>query len=287
MRARLMSMLTLAALLGCDHTAREAPSSSAAVFVSHQRERLSRATSLYEGEEVRDDSASTALPATITNMVIRTATASIEVDSLEPAIARVKELALRVGGYLANSATSAGKNQLRQASLVMKVPAARFDDVMSGLTPIGRLESANVSSQDVGEEYVDVTARMENARRLERRLIDLLATRTGKLKDVLDVEQELARVREQIERHEGRLRYLRAYTAMSTLTIGVHEPIPIVATAGRGVMGEAFRQAWRNLVALVAFGVSALGIVIPLGSLALLVWFVARRGRRVFTQRTA
>src|SRR5205823_10851551 len=78
--------------------------------------------------------------------------------------------------------------------------------------PIGKLESVNVSAEDVGEEYVDVAARMANARRLESRLIDLLAARTGKLKDVLDVEQELARVREEIERYEGRLRYLKAHS---------------------------------------------------------------------------
>jgi len=83
------------------------------------------------------------------------------------------------------------------------VPAGRFDEVVAGLRPMGRLESVNVNAQDVGEEYVDVTARIDNARRLEQRLIGLLATRTGKLKDVLDVEQTLARVREEIERYEG------------------------------------------------------------------------------------
>jgi hypothetical protein len=74
---------------------------------------------------------------------------------------------------------------------------------------------------------------MENARRLETRLIDLLATRTGKLKDVLDVERELARAREEIERYEGRLRYLRAHATLSTLTISLHEPLPVVGRAGR------------------------------------------------------
>jgi hypothetical protein len=155
------------------------------------------------------------------------------------------------------------------------------------LAPIGKLESVSVAAEDVGEQFVDVTARMENARRLERRLIDLLATRTGKLKDVLDVEQTLARVREEIERHEGRIRYLRAHTAMSTLNIEVHEPVPIVASAGRGPLGEAFRQAWRNFVGLLAFAVQSLGVVIPLGALALVGWFIAKRSRRLWSQRTA
>lgn len=223
-------------------------------------------------------------PDAISTMVIRTATASVEVDSLEPAIARVKELASRLGGYVANSGVEAGKNRLRRASLEVKIPAGRFEDVVAGLEPIGKLETINVSAQDVGEEYVDVTARMENSRRLERRLIDLLASRTGKLKDVLDVEQALARVREEIERSEGRMRYLRAHTAMSTLSITVHEPLPVVGSAGRSVMGEAFKQSWRNFVVLVSLVVQSLGVVIPLAALGVLIW-VAKR--RVVGQRTA
>jgi hypothetical protein len=218
------------------------------------------------------------------NMLIRTATASIEVDSLEVAIEHTKQLATRVGGFVANSTIDAGRNRLRSATLEVKLPAPRFEEALAGLSPIGKLETVNVSAEDVGEEFVDVTARMENARRLERRLIDLLANRTGKLKDVLAVEESLAQVREQIERYEGRMRYLRAHTAMSTLSISVHEPIPVVGHAGRSVMGEAFRQAWRNFVALIAIVVQSLGVVIPLGALAVVVW-IARR--RVMKQRVA
>jgi len=215
----------------------------------------------------------------ISNMLIRTATASIEVDSLEIAVAQVKQLAAQFGGYVANSGIESGQKRLRNATLEVKVPATRFDDALSGLTPIGKVESVNVSAEDVGEEYVDVGARMENARRLERRLIDLLGTRTGKLKDVLAVETELARVREEIERYEGRMRYLKAHTATSTLSVTVHEPVPVVGTAGHSVMGDAFAQSWRNFVVLVSLAVQSLGVALPLGLVALTAWFVTRRWR--------
>ena len=221
------------------------------------------------------------------NMVIRTAQASVEVDSLERAVALVRGLAERVGGYVANTALQTGRGQLRSATLEVKIPADRFDEGLAGLAPIGKLESVNVSAEDVGEEFTDVTARIENARRLESRLIALLATRTGKLKDVLDVEQALARVREEIERYEGRLRYLHAHAALSTLAISVHEPIPVVGRAGSSVMAEAFKQAWRNFVALVAWFVQALGIIVPLGGLATAAWLGARRWRKARAPRTA
>src|SRR5437773_5664546 len=156
-----------------------------------------------------------------------------------------------------------GRGQVRSATMEVKVPANRFDEGLSGLAPIGKLESVNVSAEDVGEEFTDATARMANARRLETRLIELIATRTGKLKDVLDVEQELARVREEIERYEGRLRYLQAHAALSTLTISVHEPVPVVGHPGSSVVTEAFKQAWRIFVWLFALVGQSLGILSP------------------------
>ena len=221
------------------------------------------------------------------NMVIRTGQTSIEVDSLERAVSQVRLLAGRIGGYVANTTVQTGHSQLRSATLEVKIPADRFDDGLGGLAGLGKVESVNVNAEDVGEEFTDVTARMGNARRLESRLIDLLATRTGKLKDVLDVEQQLARVREEIERYEGRLRYLHAHAVLSTLTIYVHEPLPVVGRAGSSVIGEAFKQAWRNFVALVAACIRGLGIVIPLGVVATAGWLSLRRWQRARSLRTA
>ena len=199
------------------------------------------------------------------SMVIRAGYASVEVDSLDPAVTALRLAAERVGGYVGNANVVAGREQHRTAVLEVKVPAARFDDLIAGLRPLGRVESVNVSAQDVGEEYVDVTTRIANARRLEERLIDLLANRTGKLQDVLNVERELARVREEIERHEGRLRYLRSRTSLSTLSVSLHEPVPITGNPSAGdVVAEAFRRAWRNLLALVAGAIASLGVLVPL-----------------------
>jgi hypothetical protein len=217
------------------------------------------------------------------SMVIRTGRAAIEVDSLEPAVALVRDLASRLGGHVANTSLQTGTGQLRSATLELKIPAARFDDALAGLNPIGKLQSVDVQAQEVGEEYVDVTARVANARRLEQRLITILATRTGKLQDVLEVEQALARVREEIERYDGRLRYLRARVALSTLSVYLHEPVPVVGRVGSSVIGEAFKQAWRNFVGLVALVIQSLGIVLPLGAVAAGAWWAYRRwgrGRR-------
>ena len=216
-------------------------------------------------------------------MLIRTGDARIKVTSVDTAIARLQELARRVGGYVANSSAQAGENELRQATIELKIPSARFAEVEVGLNALGKVEYVNVNTQDVGEEFVDVTARVENSRRLEQRLIQLLATRTGKLEEVLSVERELARVRETIERYEGRLRYLRTRVDISSLTVTVHESEPIVGGLGTGNrIVEAFKNAWRNFVGFVAAVIEAMGVLLPLGIIGFFVtrWVLRTRASR-------
>ena len=210
-------------------------------------------------------------------LILRTGQASIEVDSLEVAMGRLRRLAQRAGGFVADAAVQSGRDQVRHATLELKVPSARFDELTEGLQPIGRLEFVNVSAEDVSEEFVDLTARAANGRKMEERLIELLRTRTGKLQDVLSVERELARVREEIERIEGRLRYLRTSAQLSTLSVSLHEPLPIVATQGRGPIAEAFREAWRNFVGVLAGAIASLGYLVPV---VVLGWGILTIGRK-------
>jgi hypothetical protein len=213
-------------------------------------------------------------------MLIRTGQVRIEVDSLERAVREVERLAASLGGSVLNSTVVVGERERRSATIAFKVPAARFDDAMGGLRPVGRLESMNVQAVDVGEEFVDVSARLEAARQLEQRLLEILRTRTGELEDVLAVERELARIRTEIERYEGRLRYLRARVAMSQVTAELHEPVSLVAaTPGEHVLGTAARQAWRNFVGLLAAVIASLGFVVPLALMTGGAWWLLRRRR--------
>jgi hypothetical protein len=223
-----------------------------------------------------------AQPGAPTSMIVRSGTAAVEVDSLEAGVARLRELVRAVpGAYVANTSLEAGERQSRRATLEIKVPAARFDGMVAGLSPLGRVETVSVTADDVTEEYVDVGARVENARRLEARLVDLLARRTGKLEEVLSVERELARVREEIERYDGRLRYLRAHAAVSTLAVTLHEPLPVLGGApGASPIRAAFGESWRNLVRVVAGLIAISGVVVPLALLGALAWLAARRLRR-------
>lgn len=210
---------------------------------------------------------------TLQRPVIRTGSATIEVDSLDRAVARARAMARALGGYLAGSSQHADRGRHESGAFEMRVPATALDDFLDSIKTLGRLEAVALSSTDVGEETVDVKARVENARWLERRLLELIATRTAKLKDVLDAERDLASVRGVVEGLQARQRYLETHAEMSSFTLSLHEPWPVeerhVAT---GTLARAVAQAWRNFMAVIAFGIAALGAVVPLALIASVGW---------------
>ncbi len=213
-------------------------------------------------------------------MLIRTATIALRVDSLERAIAHARALAEQLGGTVGAVEVNTGIESQRTASLELRVPSARFDEALTGVSPLGTVEHSASGAEDVGEEYVDMAARIANGHRIEERLIGLFATRTGKLSDVLLLERELARVRGEIEQAEGRRRYLGRRAATSSITLAMHEPLPIIAhDPADHPIHDALGTMWHNFTGLVAFSVASLGYVLPLGLVLLLAWRTRRAWR--------
>lgn len=113
-----------------------------------------------DADALQDVNAATAPAPT---MVIRTGQAFIEVDKVDPALLKIRQLTAQVGGYITNSSISAGRDQIRQATLELKIPVTKYDQAVGSLSTIGKVETVNSTAQDVGEEFVDVTARVKNA----------------------------------------------------------------------------------------------------------------------------
>ena len=198
-------------------------------------------------------------------MLVRQGEASVEVRHVDDAVSRIRQTAAQFGGFVANTAVRTGKDEQPSASLEVRVPTAQFDGLLAALRTVGKVERITAGAEDVGEEYVDLGARAANARRVEARLVEMLATRTGKLSDVLTVEQELARVRQEIERHDARLRWLERRAALSSLTVALHEPVGLIDRPSPGPIVEAIGLAWQRMLGIIAWCIASLGILVPLG----------------------
>lgn len=221
-------------------------------------------------------------------MIIRNATLRGEVQVVDDWLAALNDDLRRHDGFVIDSEARNDARGVRSGTVRVRVPAARFDSLLSDLRALfSRLESEAVTGQDVTEEFVDLTARLANQREAEGRLREILQ-RAGSVSDVLEVERELTRVRETIERLEGRERYLRDRVALATITVEWHEPWPMGGeAAGPGfwaLLGDGVRDGLRGFAevsrGLVVVAISGLPLYILLAVMLWLLWRMRRRLRR-------
>ena len=136
-------------------------------------------------------------------MIARTASLTIVAKDFEVARAAVERIVRQHKGYVADLATNAPKDAARTLTATLRIPAPQLEAAIADLKALGRVEQETQSGEDVTKQYADLVARLNNSRAAEKRLVDILQQRTGKVSEVLEVEQEIARVREEIEQMEA------------------------------------------------------------------------------------
>lgn len=158
-------------------------------------------------------------------MVIREASLKLQTGTPATLLAQATRLAEATGGFVVKSHSEGKGHHIKSIDLTMRVPAQDFEPTLTGLRTLGVVLDEHTSGQDVTEEYVDLNARLRAKRQLEDRLLSLLAS-SNSLDDTLRVEQEVARVRTEIEKMTGRARYLERRASMSTIHLNAIIPTP-------------------------------------------------------------
>ncbi len=219
-------------------------------------------------------------PVPSTRKLIRHGTLGLEVRSVESALSSVRQQAQSTGGYTTEESQRQDEYGVKTASITWRVPAEKLDAAMERLKALGRVEQVSVTAEDVTEQYFDVEIRLNNQRQLEARLLDLLKRSSNNLSDLLNVEREVARVRGEIEQLEGRKRFWDNQVALSTLTVNLHEPRPVIAGREGGMwrtLGASFRDAGDNFVLATAGIIGVIGGLIPVVIVLVLVIWALRR----------
>jgi hypothetical protein len=155
--------------------------------------------------------------------LVRSARVELEIVSFDEALQKIVDLAKPNGGYVATSSSQKQGNGKLQGEIVVKVLPDKLDAFLLSIRSLGELKNQSLGTQDVTKSYFDTDARLKNARVMEQRLLDMLKTKTGKVSDLLQVEKELARVREEIEQMQGELKYWDAQVQLATVTIALAE----------------------------------------------------------------
>ena len=156
-------------------------------------------------------------------MIVRTAGVTLTTKDFDKARTGVDDILKRHHGYVGELNVSTPVGVGRTLTATLRVPADQLDATLAELRKLGRVEAESQSGQEITAQYVDLEARLSNGRNTERRLIDVLQQRTGKLADVLAVETELSRVRGEIESMESQRKTLANQVDFATLNATVNE----------------------------------------------------------------
>src|SRR6266853_1483657 len=155
--------------------------------------------------------------------LIRNATIELEIVSFDDALQKITAIANDERGYVATTSSQKQANGKLRGEVVVKVLPENLDRFLQKIRGLGELKNQTLGTEDVTKAYLDTDARLKNARVMEQRLIDMLKTKTGKVSDLLQVEKELARVREEIEKMQGELKYWDSQVQFATVTISLAE----------------------------------------------------------------
>jgi len=194
-------------------------------------------------------------------MIAHTVLLSMVVKEFDAARGSLDATLARHSGYAAslNVATPQGGARTLQGSL--RIPAPQLVAAVSELKALGRVENETQGGEEVTQQHADLVARLKNSRETEQRLQDVLRTRTGKVKDVLEVEEEIARVRGEIEQMEAEEQTLEHRVSFATIDLKLAEeykaqlssPAPSVGIQLRNATVNGFRSASESLLGILLF----------------------------------
>ena len=273
-----------ASLEAADSRPNQAASNKAAAPVTDQ---ILKPVSLTEA-----DSAETVAGAA-DRKIIKNAELTLEVTSPNDAQRSVASIAESQGGFVVTSETKISENQdpskrTVEVKLIVRVPANQFDAALSAIEKLSTsVIHRGISGSDVTEEFLDLEARIRTQKALELQFLEIMK-QAGNISDALEVQRQIAGVRTEIEKLEGRKRFLENRASLSTITVDLKSPVFIAVNTssfGRSLresVSESVGVASAIVLGLTRFFIVALPIVVliflPVGLIASV--FV-RRARRV------
>jgi len=216
--------------------------------------------------------------------IIRNGSLTIESNDLKQSKTMLDTLVGFNSGYISSESFNDQEDQLSY-NITCRIPSDKFDSFISGVeSGPDKVISKSINANDVTEQYYDVKIRLENERQVERRYLELLA-QARTVKDILDIEEKLGKVRQEIESKEGRLRYLDDRVNYSTLNIWIYqkkdrkyEPDDRDGFGQR--LKKSLHRGWQGFVDFILFFLN----LWPMWIVGLIIWrfivWISRRSRK-------
>jgi Domain of unknown function (DUF4349) len=207
--------------------------------------------------------------------VIRNGNLSFETSDVKKTKAAIDAICKELNAYISEENQNNYDNRL-QHNQTIRVSADKFDLLIQKIeAEANKVESKNVNTQDVTEEFIDVEARLKTLKELEARYREILK-QAKTVAEIMDIEQQIASVRSDIESREGRLKYLSNQVAYSTLSVSFYETIGTDFGFG-SKLGGAFGTGWDYFLSFLIGLVNVWPFLILI---ALIIWLAFRWDKR-------
>ena len=293
-------LVLLMAFAGCASAPQGTTDTSAARAVSPpvaevavQRERVAGKSAEFKQVSLTEADTAASAAEAADRKIIRNANLTMEVKSTSDMQHKVTSIAESHGGFVVTSEAKQREDadpekRTLDIKLVVRVPSERFGSALDQIRGLANtLREENVTGQDVTEEFIDLEARIRTQRALELQFLEIMK-QARKVEDALEVQRQIADVRTDIEKLEGRKRFLENRASLSTIVVTLEGPRQIVVnttTFGRSLR-EAVAEGVELGSAILLFLVRFVIIMVPvtvfvLLPLGLLFRYFVRRAKRI------
>lgn len=212
----------------------------------------------------------------IVKKLIKNGRVSFETESLEKTKSLIEIELKKVNGYISSESQSKQYDRINQYMKV-RIPAKSFDSFLETISKgVDVFDVKEINVSDVTERYYDLQSRISNKKKLEQRYAEILK-QAKTVKEILDVERELGKLREDIESAEGSLKYLSNQVSLSTLNITFYKKTTFESSFLNKV-SNAFKDGFTSIKSFFLFIISIWPFVIILSILS--IWIAKRLKRK-------
>ena len=177
------------------------------------------------------------------------ANVTLQVPKVRRALKALHELTAHLGGVITEERVDTA-SVYGSAQLTLRVPSGAAQSVFEQLEQLGNVLDQNVTARDISKDYFDANLRLSSLEATLHRYEEIL-THANNVEEILHIEQELGRLRGEIEQVKGNLRWLSDRAARATVHVALRERAPEIA---RSDAPEAKFFPSLRLPALVDFG---------------------------------
>src|SRR5205814_3399067 len=117
--------------------------------------------------------------------IIRNGTMEFEVDRFDSAFAQVSNLVREAGGFIGSTDSEKLPNGKVKGTVTVRIPPDKMDVLVLQFRGIGELKSQKLGADDISKQYTDLESELKAARAMEERLLDIIKTGKGQIKDLL------------------------------------------------------------------------------------------------------